>query len=76
VADERNILRDEQPFDYKIIKGEKAQVFFEGRMIKVLIGKDYKKLIKCIDETDDYKIQLHLAKVTGNFKHGNEKRGK
>jgi len=76
VADERNILRDEQPFDYKIMKGEKAQVFFGGRMIKVLIGKDYKKLIKCIDETDDYKIQLYLAKVTGNFKHGNEKRGK
>lgn len=74
MEDERHILRDEQPFDYKLLKDEKAQVFFKGKMIKVLIGKDYKKLIKCIDEADDYKRQLFLAKVTGNFKHGNEKR--
>jgi len=74
MEDERHILRDEEPFDYKLLKDDKAQIFFNGKMIKILTGKDYQKLVRHIDEADDYRIQLFLAKVTGNFKHGNEKR--
>jgi hypothetical protein len=76
LEDKRNILREEQPFDYRLLKENKAQIFFKGNMIKLLVGKDYAKLISAIDGGDDYALQLFLAKVTGNFKHGNERTGK
>lgn len=73
MEDKRNILRDEQPFDYKILKDNKAHIFFKNKAIKIVIGKDYDKLIKKIDENNDYELQLFMAKITGHFKHGNEK---
>jgi hypothetical protein len=38
-----------------------------------LVDKDYNKLIGVIQSANNYEIQLFLAKVTGQFKHGNEK---
>lgn len=76
MEDKRNILRDEQPFDYKLLKDEKAQICHNNKMVKILVGKEYSKLIRAIDADDSYKLQLFMAKVTGNFKHGNEKNHK
>ncbi|MFZ1460666.1 MAG: hypothetical protein WBQ38_11475 [Ignavibacteria bacterium] len=42
-------------------------------MVKILTRKDYANLIRVIDADDAYSLQLFMAKVTGNFKHGNEK---
>ncbi|MDA3811398.1 MAG: hypothetical protein PF518_13830 [Spirochaetaceae bacterium] len=44
MEDKRDILKDENPFSWQILKNGK-----------------------------DFDIQLYLAKITGNFKHGNEK---
>ena len=76
LEDKRNILRDDQPFDYKLLKDEKAQIYYNSKLVKLLTGKDYAKLIRVIDEDDSYSLQLFMAKVTGNFKHGNEKTNK
>ena len=76
LEDKRNILRDDQPFDYKLLKDEKAQIYYNSKLVKLLTGKDYAKLIRAIDEDDSYSLQLFMAKVTGNFKHGNEKTNK
>ena len=73
MEDKRNILGDEQPFDYRLLKDEKAQIYHNNKMIKILAGKNYSKLIRVIDADDAYSLQLFMAKVTGNFKHGNEK---
>lgn len=73
MEDKRNILKDQTPFDYRIIKDDKAQITFNGKTIKILQGKEFLKLQRFIDLEDTYQLQLFLAKITGQFKHGNEK---
>ncbi|NBC25232.1 MAG: hypothetical protein GVY08_00080 [Bacteroidetes bacterium] len=76
MEDTRNILEEQQPFDYKEIKDSKLQVFFHGKMIAILRGKDYGKFQRLKNSRDTYQIQLFLAKATGQFKHGNERKQK
>lgn len=76
MEDKRNILLEQQPFDFKEIKDDKLQIFFNGRVIKILHGRDYNKFQRIKESQDPYKIQLFLAKVTGQFKYGNERDNK
>ena len=39
----------------------------------ILNEKETKNFISKINGKDDFQIQLVLAKITGNFKHGNER---
>jgi len=76
VQDKRNILFDEKPFSYKLIKDKKAQISYRGKNVSVVTGKDYNKLLRVIALDNIYELQLFLAKITGQFKHGNEKDNK
>lgn len=73
VEDKRNILAEEQPFSYSKVKGEKALVFWRGKQVMILTGKNFDKLIRVEEEHDELQMQLFLAKITGHFKHGNER---
>ncbi|MEH7383395.1 hypothetical protein V7138_23250 [Bacillus sp. JJ1533] len=75
--DKRNRLSDE-PFTYQITKSGMVLVYYSGKQIKIIKGKEAERLLAKIKEVEDdkTKIQLLLAKVTGNFKRGNEKFGK
>ncbi|MCM3718045.1 ABC transporter ATP-binding protein [Fictibacillus phosphorivorans] len=45
-----------------------------GKTVTTLKGKEADKIIKRIEQAStDHEVQLILAKVTGNFKRGNEK---
>jgi hypothetical protein len=46
LEDRRKVLLDQQPFDYKEIKDNKIQIFFNGRLIKILHGSAYRKFKK------------------------------
>ncbi|MFS1513092.1 hypothetical protein VQL36_11735 [Chengkuizengella sp. SCS-71B] len=70
--DKRDRLK-ENPFSYKITKANKTMIYWDNRMIKTLSEKESKKFLSNIEGKDDYAIQLILAKLTGNFKRGNEK---
>ena len=50
-------------------------VSFEGRQVTVVAGRRAQRLIAELRaaEADVARVQLLLAKVTGNFKHGNER---
>lgn len=72
MEDKRNILFDEKPFSYKLIKDNKAQILYKGKHISVISGKEYNKLLRVIALENIYELQLFLAKITGNFKHGNK----
>ncbi len=76
MEDKRDILKDEKPFSWRILKNDKAQIFWKNKNIKTISGKQFLKLEKLIEKNVDYEIQLYLAKITGNFKHGNEKSNK
>jgi len=76
MEDKRNVLREERPFSWKILKNGKAFIFWNNKNIKTISGKELSKFERLLDVNDDYEIQLFLAKITGNFKHGNEKKFK
>lgn len=76
MEDQRNILRDEKPFGYRELKDSKIQITYNGKLIMTIRGKDTRRFLNVLDRNDDYEIQLFLAKITGQFKHGNERNSK
>lgn len=75
--DKRNRL-GEEPFTYQITKKGTVVIYYEGKQIKIVKDREAERLIKRINEVEDNitAVQLLLAKITGNFKRGNEKFGK
>ncbi|MGM9985777.1 MAG: hypothetical protein ACI35O_00990 [Bacillaceae bacterium] len=74
--DKRNRL-EEIPFSYRVAKNNTVFLDFYGKQVKILKGKDADKFLEKIKAAKNEKEeQLILAKVTGNFKRGNERNGK
>ncbi|MDM5317092.1 hypothetical protein QUF49_13880 [Fictibacillus sp. b24] len=72
-TDKRKRL-DEEVFTYRITKNNTVFIEYQGKQVMVLKGKEAEKIINRIDQASTEKdVQLILAKVTGNFKRGNEK---
>jgi hypothetical protein len=71
--DKRNRL-DEAPFSYRVTKNNTVLIDYNGKQVKLLKGKDAEKILERIKIAEDEKaVQLILAKITGNFKRGNER---
>lgn len=70
--DKRNRL-DEEPFEYKISKDSKVFIYWYGKQVTILKGKDSERFLVKIQGADPKEKQLLMAKITGNFKRGNEK---
>ncbi|NPE20452.1 MULTISPECIES: hypothetical protein [unclassified Fusibacter] len=71
--DQRNKL-EEEPFDYQSTK-DCIRVFHHHKMVTILRGKAMLKLDKQLENAKTSKeVQLLLAKITGHYKHGNERR--
>ncbi|SHO51090.1 hypothetical protein [Anaerocolumna xylanovorans] len=73
--DKRNIL-DKEPFSYKITKDKKVLIYWNGKQVSLLRGKESERFLARIQNVDLKEVQLILAKITGNFKRGNEKDNK
>lgn len=75
-TDHRNRLEG-QPFSYRKTKNGTIFVDYEGRTIKIMKGAEAERFMERIRFADEAgggaRIQLELAKATGNFKRGNEK---
>jgi len=67
-----------EPFAYQITKKGTVIIYYGGKQIKIVKDREVERLIAKIKEGDDNitAVQLLLAKITGNFKRGNEKLGK
>jgi len=70
--DKRGVL-EEEVFAYKINKDGKVFISYEGKRVTILNGSKAEKFIADIASADGKEVQLIMAKVTGNFKRGNEK---
>ncbi|MEZ4388528.1 MAG: hypothetical protein R3D98_13345 [Candidatus Krumholzibacteriia bacterium] len=64
----------DRPFSFRTTKDGKVLIAWQGREVMVLKGKRAESLLQRLHELNDAKQQLALAKVTGNFKRGNERR--
>lgn len=60
-------------FDYRATKDGKVLISWYGRQVTILRGKSAQKFLARVDGVDDKSAQLIMAKVTGHFKHGNER---
>ena len=64
---------DEEPFAYTVRKDGSVAVTHGGRTVSVIAGKDAARLIAKLSNASAQDVQLALAKITGNFKRGNER---
>ena len=71
-VDKKGILNTEI-FTYKIAKDNKVFISWNGKQVITLSGSKANKFITDIDSLESKDAQLVMAKVTGHFKHGNEK---
>lgn len=51
-------------------------IYWKGKQVTILSGKASDKFLNAIEGKDHKNTQLVMAKITGNFKHGNEKDNK
>lgn len=63
---------DTDPFDYRITKSGDVLVSRGGRVVVTVRGAQARKLVGELGRDDDHDQQL-LARVTGNYKRGNER---
>lgn len=71
-TDARGVLEAE-PFGWSQHQDGKVFITYEGRQVMILRGDAAKRLVLRLEDADARAVQLALAKVTGNFKRGNEK---
>jgi len=70
--DKRGIL-DEEVFTFRITKDRSVFISYEGKQVTKLNGKKAEDFITRIQNAEGKNAQLIMAKVTGNFKRGNER---
>ena len=73
--DKRGIL-DGEVFAYRVTKDKKVFISYEGKQVTTLSGKKAEDFVTKIQNAEGKDAQLIMAKVTGNFKRGNEKLSK
>lgn len=65
---------EKEVFTYRVTKNNMVFIDYHGRQVTTLKGKEAEKILNKINQaSSDHEVQLILAKVTGQFKRGNEK---
>ena len=71
-VDKRNRF-DDVVFTYRATKDGRVFLFWHGKQVKILKGTQAQKFLEDVDGMDSREAQLVIAKITGNFKRGNER---
>ena len=72
-TDARGMLEDD-PFSYRLAKSGTMEISRGGRVVVTLGAEAALRLAAKLDAADERGAQLLLAKATGNYKRGNERR--
>ncbi len=70
--DQRNVLSG-VVFKYLAGKNGRVFIYWHQKLIKILAGEEARKFLDRINGLEHHDAQLLMAKVTGHFKHGNER---
>ena len=65
---------EESLFSYRALKNGSVLLEHQGRTVKTISGDEAERFLKHITDLEGLEEQLVLAKLTGNFKRGNERR--
>lgn len=71
--DQRGML-DDQPFSYRASKDGKVFLAWRGKQVMILKGKQAHDFLARVLDLDEPAAQLLMARLTGNFKRGNERK--
>jgi hypothetical protein len=72
---DKNPLED-SPFDYRKYKNGNVSISWKNKEVMTLKGVNAEKFLATVENVDELDAQMAMAKITGNFKHGNERAGK
>jgi hypothetical protein len=64
---------EDDPFDWRVTKNGQVLVSRGGRVVTTVRGAAAARLIGRLERAGDDEAQHLLARVTGNYKHGNER---
>ncbi len=67
-------LAQERPFSYRQRADGSVAILWKNRLATVLAGKLAERFLDATPGADEARLQLLMAKATGNFKRGNERR--
>jgi hypothetical protein len=70
--DKHHVL-EEGVFTYRVSKDNKVFISWHGKQIMIIKSETARKFLRRIEGLDHLEAQLLMAKITGNFKHGNER---
>jgi antitoxin (DNA-binding transcriptional repressor) of toxin-antitoxin stability system len=66
------------PFDHHVTQDGRVRVAREGRVVVTVAGAAAARLVAALERAaeraDEDEVQLLLARATGNYRRGNEKR--
>jgi hypothetical protein len=65
--------QDDQVFSFRDTKDGTVFLFWQGKKVMTLKGEGAKRFLARVDGASAEQAQLVMAKVTGNFKRGNER---
>ena len=65
---------ESEPFSYREAKDGRVLIDWNGRRAAVLTGARAARFLAAVGGADAERRQLEMARVTGNFKRGNERR--
>ena len=60
-------------FTYRTRKNGDIEILHRGRLASTLRGNDAKEFLSEVEASEDADAQQLMARVTGNYKHGNER---
>jgi hypothetical protein len=64
----------DDPFEYLVTKSGQVRISRGGRVVVVVAGRDGDKLAAELASADEVRAQHLLARATGNYRRGNERR--
>lgn len=64
-------MNNENLFSYLAGK-DKVIIYWQNRAVKTIKGSDADKFLMNIADMNDTQAQIYMAKLTGNFRRGNE----
>jgi hypothetical protein len=71
-VDRRNRL-DDDVFSYRVTKDDVVSIYWHSKRVMILKDTQAQKFLATIADLDGTAAQLAMAKITGNFKRGNER---
>lgn len=63
-------------FSFSHNKSGGVTIHHHGKLAANLKGRTAEKFLTSTESTTEQALQLKIAKLTGNYKHGNERQGK